>query len=194
MVLSNLCNIIPGVPVWFPNTDQKRFSLHIWRLYMVHFENSCQLGFLNFPCVRAALNIKEYGQIALIKMHIIPETQGKFSIKIPLHSAIAELLLFTPSWSSYSNTWKCLNKMHHQPIFAVIRCSGLMFNILVTDISTCGKTNILKKTLLLEMTFFQSSKTPHSLPTQYWCDLCLASRPQIPLRHNEGVRKGQLAA
>lgn len=43
------------------------------------------------------MDMEEFGQIVLIKMHIIPATQVKFLIKTPLCAVTAELLLFTPS-------------------------------------------------------------------------------------------------
>lgn len=53
--------------------------------------------FLYVPFVSAAMDMEEFGQIVLIKMHIIPATQVKFLIKTPLCAVTAELLLFTPS-------------------------------------------------------------------------------------------------
>lgn len=47
--------------------------------------------------MNAAIDMEEFGQIVLIKIHIIPGTQVKFLIKIPLCAVIAELMLFTPS-------------------------------------------------------------------------------------------------
>lgn len=44
-----------------------------------------------------AIDMEEFSQIVLIKMHIIPATQVKFLIKTPLRAVIVEQLLFTPS-------------------------------------------------------------------------------------------------
>lgn len=78
-VISNLfCNIIPRVPLWLPNTDQKYFHFHISRPRFNYF-----LPLV--PCGRAALNMEESGQMVLIKMHGIPEIQITFPIKIPPH-------------------------------------------------------------------------------------------------------------
>lgn len=106
-----------------PNSDKKNhlFFWHISRLWFT-FKTHVNYFFF-FSCVRAALNMKEFGQIVLIKMHIIPDMQVKFPIKIPLHSVLVELL-FTPSCNSYHNIRAHVNvsiKNHCQnPIFPVI--------------------------------------------------------------------------
>lgn len=118
-----LRNIAPGVSVWFPNTDWSKkllffFSLRFPRLDVVP---------RHFLRVRAALRVEESGQAALINMHVIPETRVKFSIKIPLHSAVAEPPVFTPSRGAYCSTWKCLNENDCQLIPPPLpESSGLM--------------------------------------------------------------------
>lgn len=61
---------------------------------MVQAHASC---FLYVPFVSTAIDMEEFSQTVLIKMHIIPATQVKFLIKTLLRAVIAERKLFTPS-------------------------------------------------------------------------------------------------
>lgn len=67
---------------------------HILRLPMVQAHASC---FLYVPFASTAIDMEDFSQTVLIRMHIIPATQVKFLIKTLLHAVIAERKLFTPS-------------------------------------------------------------------------------------------------
>lgn len=88
------CRNIPGMPVILADY----FCFFMLRIFQgctwFKTHDGC---ILYVPYVSAAIDMEEFGQIVLIKMHIIPATQVKFLIKTPLCAVIAELLLFTPS-------------------------------------------------------------------------------------------------